>query len=413
VADPAVASLEARADARVMGLVGLAHFTSHFCQLALPPLFPLLREAFGVSYVALGLVMTTFYAASGIGQAACGFLVDRWGARRILLTGAGLLALGVALAGTAGSYEMLLAIALVAGLGNAVYHPADFAILNASVDARRVGRAFGIHTLSGALGFAAAPAIIVALADLVGWRWALILAGVAAGAVALLLSRQLHLVRDHRVRAHAAFPAPGFAADVRLLLVGPIVAAFAYFALLATAQVGLQTFSVTAIIQLYDAPLVLASGALTGFLLGNAGGTLAGGLLADRTRRHDVVAVSGLLLSAACTALAGIGVWSSTLLTAIMVGAGFCMGITSPSRDMLVRAAAPPGSVGKVYGFVYSGLDVGSLLTPLIFGWMLDHGHPRAVFVGAAALLALTTVTVVQVRRGAAPAPAGAWGTSR
>jgi MFS family permease len=396
-----------------MALAGLAHFTSHFCQLALPPLFPLLREAFGVSYVALGLVMTVFYTASGLGQAACGFLVDRWGARRILLTGASLLALGVALSGTAGSYEVLLVTAFVAGLGNAVYHPADFAILNASVDVRRVGRAFGVHTLCGALGFAAAPAAIVALASVAGWRGALILAGVGAGAVALVLSRQLRLVQDHRALAHAAAPRSGFAADVRLLLVGPILAAFAYFALLAMAQVGLQTFGVAAIIQLYDAPLVLASGALTGFLLGNAGGTLAGGFLADRTARHDVVAVSGLVLSAAFAALAGSGAFSSAVLTVIMVGAGFSMGMTSPSRDMLVRAAAPLGSVGKVYGFVYSGLDVGSLLTPLVFGWMLDHGHPRAVFAGVAALLVLTTVTVVQVRRGAVPAPAGAWGASR
>jgi MFS transporter, FSR family, fosmidomycin resistance protein len=176
-----------------MALIGLAHFTSHFIQLTLPPLFPVLKEAFAVSYVALGLVMTAFYAASGLGQAVCGFLVDRWGARRVLLAGASLQSLGMGLAGLAGSYEGLVAGAVLGGLGNAVYHPADYAILTASVDARRVGRAFGVHALCGTLGYAAAPATVLALVALVSWRVAVGLIALAGLGVVVLLASQLHV----------------------------------------------------------------------------------------------------------------------------------------------------------------------------------------------------------------------------
>jgi MFS family permease len=398
----------ARRDASVMALIGLAHFTSHFIQLTLPPLFPLLRDDFGVSYVALGLVMTAFYAASGLGQAACGFLVDRWGSRRVLLTGCCLQALGIGLAGLGGSYEGLVGGAVLAGLGNAVYHPADYAILNASVDPRRVGRAFSVHALCGTLGYAAAPAAMLVLASLVHWRVALAIVSLSGLGVAVLLASRLHLTRDHRTLEPAGRRATGFAADVRFLMTAPIIAALVYFALLAMAQGGVQTFSVVALAQIYAAPLDVAGGALTGYLMGIAAGILAGGILADVFPRHGVVAATGLVLSALLTLLAGSGALAAVLLPLVMAGAGFAMGVTSPSRDMLVRATVSVGAAGKVYGFVYSGLDVGSLLAPIVFGWMLDHDLPRAVFAGVALLLLATILTVVQVRRGAVPATARA-----
>jgi MFS transporter, FSR family, fosmidomycin resistance protein len=195
---------------------------------------------------------------------------------------------------------------------------------------------------------------------------------------------------------------------VRLLLQRPILLAFAFFALLAMSMIGLQTFSVSAMVQLHGVPLAAAGGALTAFLLGGAAGVLAGGTLADRTQRHDLVAGGGLLVAAGLTALLGAGALAHHALVALMALTGFALGVTQPSRDLLVRAATPPGASGKVYGFVYSGLDLGSLATPMIYGWLLDHGAPRAIFLASAVLMVCTIATVTQVRRVAQPAVAPA-----
>lgn len=393
-------------DARVMAVIGAAHFTSHFFQLALPPLFPVLREELAVPYVALGLVMTAFYAASGLGQAASGFLVDRWGARPVLVAGTAVLALGIGLVGLAGSYGMLLVMAALAGLGNAVFHPADFAILNASVDPRRAGRGFAVHTTSGMLGYAAAPATVLGLASALGWRAALVTVGAFGLGMAGLVALRTRGFADHRATGPARSAPRGQGAS--LLLAPAVLAVFAFFMVLASGHIGLQTFAVTAITALYDAPLALAGGALTAFLLGGAAGTLGGGVLADRTSRHDLVAGTGLVICGAFAALVGTGTLALGAVPLALAGAGFALGAVSPSRDMLVRAVTPLGASGKVYGFVYSGLDVGSLIAPVLFGWMLDHGQPRAVFLVSAGLLAATVLTVVRVRRGTAPAVARA-----
>jgi MFS family permease len=388
-----------------MGLIGVAHFFSHFLQLTLPPLFPLLKTVFGVPYLALGLAMSVFYAASGIGQTLSGFLVDRVGALRVLLAGMALFASAVALAGLVPSYWMLLPVALLAGLGNSVFHPADYSILNSAVDPRRIGRGYSVHAVSGSLGFAAAPMAVVGLTAHFGWRAALVSVGAVGLAVVVVLASQ----RGAFGRAHAAArPRSTVARDVRLLLTGPILAAFAYFALIATALIGVQTFGVTTLVRVYDTPLALATAALTAFLFGGTAGILAGGLLADRVRRHDVVAASGLVCAAALMMSLATGLIAPSLLPVVLAVTGFCHGATGPSRDMLVRAATPAGSSGKVFGFVYSGLDLGSCLTPLAFGWLLDHGDPRVLFVAVAVLMLCTIGTVVQVRRSAQPAPASA-----
>ena len=386
-----------------MGLVGGAHFVSHFFQLTLPPLFPLLRDDFGVTYVQLGLLMSLFYASSGVGQTASGFLVDHWGARRVLPAGMALLAGAMALAGLAPSYWALVPAALLGGLGNSVFHPADYSIFNASVSPRRLGRAYGVHSICGALGWAVAPAVVVGLSAAVGWRAALLTVGVLGIAAALALSTQREALDDRREPAGVrGVPASGWSANVKLLMATPILVAFAYFALLATSLIGIQTFSVSAMIAIYEAPLGLATGALTAFLLGSAGGVLVGGFLADRTSRHDVVASCGMCLGAIASLVIASAAPPAALLPVVMAMAGVCLGATSPSRDMLVRAATPPGASGKVYGFVYSGLDLGSSLTPLLFGWLLDRGEPRMVFVVSAGFMLLTIATVVQVRRHAA-----------
>ena len=394
-----------RSDIRVIGLVGAAHFFSHFYQLTLPPLFPLLKEAWGVPYVALGLAMSAFYGASGIGQTASGFLVDRVGAHRVLLGGMALFSTAVALAGLVSAYWLLLPVALLAGLGNSVFHPADYSILNASVSPRRIGRGYSAHSISGNLGWAVAPTVVVGLTAHFGWRVALVTVGAAGLAVVSVLATQLRALVGGR---EAGRPRSTAGREVRLLLTAPILSAFAYFAFIATALIGVQTFGVTTLMRIYDTPLGLATGALTAFLVGGATGILAGGLLADRTRRHDIVAVTGLVVAAAFMLLLATGAPAPALLPAVLGLTGFCHGATGPSRDMLVRAATPPGASGKVFGFVYSGLDLGSCLTPLAFGWLLDRGDPRMLFAAVSVLMLCTIATVVQVRRTTQPAPAGA-----
>ena len=392
-----------RSDVRVIGLIGAAHFFSHFFQLTLPPLFPLLEDVLGVPYVALGLAMSVFYGASGIGQTLSGFLVDRVGAHRVLLGGMALFASAIALAGCVPEYWMLLPVALLAGLGNSVFHPADYSILNASVDPSRIGRGYSAHAISGNLGWAVAPPVVFGLTAHFGWRAALVTVGALGLAMVVLLATQ----RTAFVQSRYDTRGTGAVAEVRLLLSAPILSAFAYFAFIATALIGVQTFGVTGLMRIYDTPLALATGALTAFLLGNAAGILAGGFLADRTRRHDAVAVAGLVIAAGFMMLLATGALAPSLLPVIFALTGLCHGATGPSRDMLVRAATPPGASGKVFGFVYSGLDLGSCLTPLAFGWLLDHGDPRMLFVAVAILMLLTIATVVQVRRTAQhPAPA-------
>jgi len=393
------------ADIRIIGLVAAAHFFSHFFQLTLPPLFPLLKEVWGVPYVALGLAMSVFYGASGIGQTASGFLVDRVGAHRVLLGGMALFSASVALAGLVPTYWLLLPVALLAGLGNSVFHPADYSILNASVDPRRIGRGYSVHAISGNLGWAAAPTVVVGLTAYFGWRVALVTVGAVGLAVVSLLATQLRALVGGRP-AERARSTTG--REARLLLTAPILSAFAYFAFIATALIGVQTFGVTTLMRIYDTPLGLATGALTAFLVGGATGILAGGLLADRTRRHDIVAVTGLVSAAGFMMLLATGALAPALLPVVLGLTGFCHGATGPSRDMLVRAATPPGASGKVFGFVYSGLDLGSCLTPLAFGWLLDHGDPRMLFVAVGILMLCTIATVVQVRRSARVAPASA-----
>jgi len=353
--------------------------------------------------------MSVFYGASGIGQTVSGFLVDRLGARRVLLSGMSLFALSIALAGLVPSYWWLLPVALLAGLGNSVFHPADYSIFNAVISPRRLARAYSIHSVSGGLGWAIAPAVVGVLTQAIGWRGALLTVG-GAGLVAVggLATQGDALLDRHAGGEMPAVARKGVVGDIRLLMTAPILMAFAYFAFAATATVGLQTFSISAMVTVYAVPLALATRALTAFLIGGAAGVLVGGLLADRVHRHDLVAASGLTLAAALMLLVGAAAVPVEALAAVMGLAGFFQGATAPSRDMLVRAATPPGASGKVFGFVYSGLDLGSSLTPLAFGLLLDRGEPRVIFLAVAVLMLATIVTVVQVRRSAVLAAARA-----
>ncbi|MCY4590812.1 MAG: MFS transporter [Alphaproteobacteria bacterium] len=387
-------------DLKVMGLVGTAHAASHFFHLVLPPLFPLLRTEFDLSYAALGLLTALFYGASGIAQTIAGFLVDRFGARRILLGGLILLSVSVTGYGFATEFWMLLVLSVLAGLGNSVFHPADLSILTSKVSPSRLGRAYGAHALCGYLGWAVAPGFVVAVASLADWRVAVIAAGLAGLAVVVLL-----VVWGGEDLAEAPAPPPvrrgtaGILRDVRLLLSPTILSCFAYFTFLSAALVGVQTFGLTAMQVIYSVTLQHATIALTAFLVGGAAGIFVGGFAADRTERHDVIAMSGVMLSAVVLVAIGAEMTGGGLLVPAIAMAGFLSGTTSPSRDMLVRKATPGGATGRVFGFVYSGLDLGSSLMPLLLGWLLDGGDPRIVFHGCAVAMVITMLTVFEVRR--------------
>jgi len=396
----AAASL--RSDAKVIGLVGLAHGLSHFFQLVLPPLFPLIREDFGTSYATLGAVIAVFYTVSGITQTAAGFLVDRLGARAILLAGLALVSLGAILAGLAPSLPWLFAAAVVGGLGNSVFHPADFALLNARVEPRRLGYAFSVHGIVGNIGWAIAPPFVFPIAQAYGWRMGTIAAG-ALGLVCLglLATQRVLVVARPAHHAVAAARRGGLAADLRLLASGPILMCFAFFSLYSVTLVGFQTFSTSGLTKLYEIPLGLATSALTAFLLSGAAGILAGGVIAARTDRHALVAVGGMAVPAVVSLWIASGSIAPGLLIAVLSVAGFGFGAIGPSRDIIVRGIAPAESRGKVYGFVYSGFDVGGLVGPLLFGWFLDQGRPAWIFATAALIMIVAIPTVFRIGRSA------------
>jgi len=394
---------EIRRDVEVIGLVGFAHMFSHFLQLILAPLFPLLKDQFGVGYAALGLMVSVMYTVSAVSQTMSGFIVDRYGARRVLLFGMTAFSLAMLLTGLATSYWMLLAIAVLAGMGNSVFHPADFGILNAKVNPKRLGYAFSTHGIGGNFGWLAAPAFSIGISSVYGWRAATI----SAGALGLLItafiaSRQALSGEATHAGARQGearrVSAAGLRREVRAILTVPVVKCFAFFTFYSMALVALQTFSVSVTTSLYRAPLVTASAALTGFLFGGIVGIVAGGVAAAHSSRHNLVAASGMLIGAMLTLFLASGALPLWLLTGTMTLMGFFIFSTQPSRDILVRGAAPPGATGKVYGFVYSGLDLGGSLSPLLFGWLLDRHMPQWVFGAAAAFMLCAVATVVTLR---------------
>lgn len=404
-----MAASEARAredsDGRTIAVVALAHFASHMLQLALPPLFPVLHREFGVSFTELGLVVTLFYTASGLGQPVAGILVDRHGAFPLLVGGLAVLATSVALAGLVTSYWMFLPLAVTAGLGNAVFHPADLSILGHRVSETRLGRAFAFHNISGTLGFAAAPGLVAALAAYDGWRAPLVIFGLASLAVAAVLyANRSALVYPRRVETHAhAGGAARAAGYLRIVGSSAVVMAFTYFVLIAFAGTGIQTFAITAFTTGYGLTLAAATLALTGYLIGGTCGMVVGGFLAERTQLHHRVAMTGMVVtSALMLLLSGISE-HPLLIVPLMIVAGIANGTTTPSRDVLIRQAAGAVGMGSVFGFVYSGFDLGSSTAPLLFGALIDHHAPHAVFVAVAIVFALAAPAVMRLRRGTAP----------
>lgn len=392
-----------RDDARVVAVVSFAHLVSHFFQLILAPLFPWLRAEFALSNVELGLLMSVVFTVSGGGQAVAGFVVDRYGPLLTLHGGLACLAAGALVFAAADSYAMLLAGAVLAGLGNAVFHPVDFWLINHRVSVPRLGPAFSAHGLSGSLGWALAPLFLVGLASLYGWRSA-----VAAAALLPLLT--IALVQHQRPRLAAPFATP---ATARAALPAPPLLAFlalpaiwwcfAFFVCVAAALGGVQSFAPTVLATAYGLGHASAALSITYYMLGSAAGMLLGGWLVARSRRLERNIAVGLAGAVAAALLIGAGLVSGPYALALMILMGFGSGLSGPSRDMLIRQAAPPGATGRVYGVVYSGLDIGLALGPLLFGRMLDLGLVAEVFYAVAGCLMLGTLTAWRVASSALP----------
>jgi FSR family fosmidomycin resistance protein-like MFS transporter len=399
------AALPDRHDLKVMSLIGIGHFFSHFYILLLPPLFPLLKGEFGVGYVELGFAIALLNGITALTQAPVGFLVDRFGARGILIAGLALFSLSIGLVGVWPSYPVLLLLMVLAGLGNSVFHPADYAILSAAVDTRRMGRAFSIHTFGGYAGFAAAPPVIVALAAAFGWRLALLLAGIAGLMVSAVMLANSGVLRADTDAVRPQTASSGAAPGWRLLLSPPILTALLFFVMLAFSLGGYTSFSVAALEALYHVDLAAAAVPLTVYLTASTLGVLLGGWIADRTRQHHRVVAGCFLLVALFSAAVSLLEPPILLVSLLFAGAGLFSGVVAPSRDMMVRAVTPPGSSGKVFGFVTTGFSIGGIAGPLLFGLVLDLGDPGNLFWTIAGLSLLTLVLVLAGGRQREPEP--------
>jgi MFS family permease len=374
------------ASLRTLILVSTAHWVSHFQMLVLPMLFPFLKQQLGVGYIELGFALTVFAVVSGLTQAPLGYIVDHIGARKILLTGLCLAGFSLIMFGLHLSYPWLIASSVLLGLANSVYHPADYAILSAHMDEARMGRAFSIHTFAGFLGGAMAPAAVAALVTMTGGSGALIAAGAVGPLVALLLA-------VFGLPDAGAMHRQGDAKAAQKNIITPaLIMLTIFFMLLGLSNAGIGNFGVVALMSGYGASFPTANVALTAYLGASAVGVLAGGFLADRTERHGQVAAGCFAVNAAVVLLIATVGLPSVLLTVAMTVAGFLGGVIAPSRDMLVRNAAPPGAAGRAFGIVSTGFNFSGIASPLLFGWIMDQNMPHWVFGASAAFMILTVL---------------------
>ena len=390
------------AESRFIAAICAAHMMSHYYMLMLAPLFVFIRADFNVSYTELALALTVFNVVSGIFQTPIGFLVDRIGARSVLIAGLALSSMAYAIAGAVGSYWTFIAAYGLAGLGNTVFHPSDYSLLSRHTPPERLSHAFSFHTFAGMVGSAVAPVTLLYMQSQFGWRGAYIGAAIFGLVVLALLIAQPEPATEVKHAAKSAKSRPPVT-DVgwRLLLSAPILLNLGYFTLTSIMSGGLNTYLVVALGALHGTAPAVANMALTSLLTMNAIGVLIGGVLAGRTSHHAVVAASGLAIGGTVTATIGWFALPAAGLIFLMGFSGLCVGMTYPSRDMLVRAVTPPNAYGRVFGFVSMGFNIGASIAPIVYGALMDHGQPLAVFMLSAAvcIICISTVTFGFSRR--------------
>ncbi len=405
-----------RQDVEVVGLVSSGHFMSHYYTMMLPPLFPFLHDELGVSYAALGLLLSLKHISAGTVQLPAGIMVDKYGARMILMAGFALIVLSYFVISLTANFWLIAAMFLLAGCGNAVFHPADYSIINGTVNEGRLGRSFSIHTFAGHLGSAVAPVVLLTMTAIWNWRVG-VLASVIVG-VAIMLGLATRWSKMHEGIAKRMKKKKKDAEDVsgsenvenavsrvehnpstwqllvQIMRSPAIIFLFLFFSMQSLGSGAMKSFAVAGLVTLHNTPAAAAGGALTGFLFASAIGVLLGGVIADKNNRHDLVAFGALIMTAAiCLLVAKVNLHYA-LLTFVFTVAGLFQGIIRPARDMMIRAASPGGSMGKVVGLVFSGEAIGGAIAPVLFGFLIDIGQTVMVFYLSAIFMLLCGLSV-------------------
>ena len=387
-----------RREATTIGLVSVAHGFSHFYMLLLAPLFPLLKADLGVSFAALGALLTVHGVASGICQVPAGLMVDRYGARPVLLGGLAILAAPFTLVPLVSDYWVLMGLMLIAGIGNSVFHPAAAAILSDQVESGRLGRAFGVHLSAAYAGWLVVPPVMPRLATLWGWPFAVGVAGLAGLAFVAFAASFRDALRERSTESAAASGSDGDAPPrTGLIAVAtdpPVIMFFLFYLFVATASTGITSFGVVAMVELYGISLVSAGDVLTGFFLAGMFGVLFGGILADRFKKHELMTAMAFAGSGICVAVIGFGFVPIAGVVALLFTSSLFTALVSPSRDVMVREIAPPGAIGTVFGFVSTGFSVGGAIAPPFFGWLADLHRPELIFWAGGAVTVLSILSV-------------------
>ncbi len=386
-------------DTRILSLICTGHFMSHYSQLVLPPLFALMNKDLGIDYALLGLIITFINASAAIAQTPIGFLVDRFGARTILISGLIIKTLAIGAMALTNSYEIILVLAIIAGLGHAVFHPADYSILMSSIDERRIGKAFSFHTASGTAGTAAGPLVTVLIAEF--WDWKIAVLSVAALGIVTGLAMILQggIIKDHIGHKKKTKTRLGITDGMTLLLKPSMLFLYLFFLTTAMISIGLNGFTVVILIESYGTPLVAAGAALTTFATAGVIGVLCGGVIADKTERHDLVAVGAFSSAALVTIFMASYDLHHYVILVCFAAIGWLLGLVRPARDMMVRAETPDGNAGKVFGFMSTGHQVGGVFIPVTYGWIIDQGKADWIFWITAILMLTAMLTLINPGR--------------
>ncbi len=396
----------ARQDANILGLVSTGHFCSHFYLMCLPPLFYFLNQDLGITYTELGLMVSLRTLSTGIAQVPAGILVDKYGAKLVLTVGLALMVFGYAAFAFASAWWLLVACVVIGGIGDSVFHPADYAILNSSVSNERIARAFSIHTFSGHLGFSVAPAVIPFLASLWNWRVALLIAALFGFLIIVVLITQWNALKDDAIpgkkkkgqaESESTWqPTTWLESKFGIIASGPVLALFGFFAISTLAGNGISSFGISAMMAIHHTPEALSGVPITAYMLTSAFAVLLGGVVSDKLKwKPDLFAAVGFLFAALTILAIGLMPLPYVVLIVLFGLSGFCLGVIRPARDLMVRDLAPKGQSGKVFGFVFSGQNVGGALAPVMYGLVLDHFAPQWVFYISAICLGLGILTVI------------------